>query len=138
MNSDGCSLGSPSYSGGGRILRDASSNMLLAFAIPFGYTMSMQAQAKPLLFGVKLCLRKCYSLIHIEMDSLALVCILTKKWPCPWNIFYEICELLQRIPSFIRVSCCLREANMVADVLSRRVLRFLCLSFISLKFSFHG
>ncbi|XP_071939025.1 uncharacterized protein [Coffea arabica] len=103
LNTDGCSKGNPGLSGGGRVLRDGG-RMVLAFSCSFGLASSMQAEARTLLFGVKLCLQRGIDTLDVELDSL--------------GIHTEVQQLMGVAHHFPRIFHCYRQANQVADILA--------------------
>ena len=48
------------------MLREASGRLVLAFLCNFGIASSMQAEARALLFGVKLCLQRGYDVFMLN------------------------------------------------------------------------
>lgn len=118
LNSDGCSKGNPGIGGGGGLLRDSQGYFLFGFSCYFGWVSSLQAEIKALLFGVKLCLSKGYTLLHIECDSLLLVEMIKGKSGGPWTVQRDLQELLQYKIHFAQINHCFREANCPADRLS--------------------
>ena len=112
LNTDGCSLENPGCIGGG-ILWDGDGVMVLAFAVPFGETSSMQAEAKSLLFGVQQRIQHGFVRLHM------LVQILLNKVACPWKIWAEMEKIKGCMRFVARVTHCYREGNQVADALSK-------------------
>ncbi|XP_035549769.1 uncharacterized protein LOC118349441 [Juglans regia] len=78
LNIDGSSLGNPSFSGVGGVIRDANGNLLLAYSISLGQSTNNFAELSSLLEGI----RRCYTLwlqrVEIETDSQLLVNWITK------------------------------------------------------------
>lgn len=56
---------------------------MLGFPVYFGHLTSVQAEARELLFAIKLCLQYGFLNLHLELDSLLLVQILNKISGCP-------------------------------------------------------
>lgn len=50
----------------------------------------MQAEAKALLVGIKLCFQWGNMQLVVESDSMVLVRILNTKYQCPWSISREL------------------------------------------------
>ena len=92
--------------------------MVLAFSCSFGVASSMQAEARALLFGVKLCLQRGFGPLEVELDSLVLVRILKRLVRCPWGIHTEVQQLLGFASYLPRILHCYRQANQVADALA--------------------
>nr|XP_027082134.1 uncharacterized protein LOC113704429 [Coffea arabica] len=118
LNTDGCSKGNPGESGGGGVLREASGRLILAFLCNFGLASSMQAEARALLFGVRLCLQRGFDSFEVELDSLVLVQVLNRTSRCPWSIYKEVYQLFGLLHHVPRVRHCYRQANQVADTLA--------------------
>ena len=91
---------------------------MLAFSCSFGLASSMQAEARALLFGVKLCLQRGIDTLDVELDSLVLVHILNSLVRCPWGIHTEVQQLMGVAHHFPRILHCYRQANQVADILA--------------------
>lgn len=83
LNTDRCSRGKPGSASGGGVLRDSNGNLVLGFPVYFGHLTSVQAEARALLFAIKLCLQYGFLNLHLELDSLLLVQILNKISGCP-------------------------------------------------------
>ena len=92
--------------------------MVLAFSCSFGLASSMQAEARALLFEVKLCLQRGIDTLDVELDSLILVRILNRLVHCPWGIHTEVQQLMGVAHHFSRILHCYRQANQVADILA--------------------
>lgn len=119
LNTDGCSLGNPGNSGGGGILRDSHGEFQMAFAVGFGVMHSFQAELKVLLFGVRLVVERGFHRLHLELDSLTLIRMLSGEMECPWKLARELDELKEFKGYFCSVTHCYREGNMVADALAK-------------------
>ncbi|XP_055814558.1 uncharacterized protein LOC129884254 [Solanum dulcamara] len=61
LNTDGSALSNPGNIGGGGILRNASSELIFAYAIPLGAGTYNQAEIKVAIFGLSWCLHLGYS-----------------------------------------------------------------------------
>ena len=118
LNTGGCSKGNLGESGGGGVLREASGRLVLAFSCNFGIASSMQAEARALLFGVRLCLQRGFDSFEVELDSLVLVQVLNRTSRCPWSIYKEVYQLFGLLHHVPRVRHCYRQANQVADTLA--------------------
>nr|XP_027064499.1 uncharacterized protein LOC113690699 [Coffea arabica] len=119
LNTDGCSLGNPGRSGGGGLLRDCHGGFLFGFSCYFGITTSLHAELRALVYGVRQCVARGYTQLHLEVDSLTLVQILSGGHACPWRLQVEVDEIL-RLQSLVRsITHCWREANQPADRLAK-------------------
>ncbi|XP_027103196.1 uncharacterized protein [Coffea arabica] len=119
LNTDGCSPGNPGISGGGGVLRDSSGALIFGFSIPLGELISLQAETRSLLYGVQQYLSRGFSRVQIEVDSLLLVNILRDKSRCPWRVRSKIESIQTVLRTGWSVEHCYREANQVADALSK-------------------
>ncbi|XP_071933890.1 uncharacterized protein [Coffea arabica] len=119
LNTDGCSLGNPGISGGGGVLRDSSGSLIFGFSIPLGELISLQTETRSLLYGVQQCLSRGFSRVQVEVDSLLLVNILRGKSRCPWRVRSKIESIQTVLRMGWSVEHCYREANQVADALSK-------------------
>ncbi|XP_027090440.2 uncharacterized protein [Coffea arabica] len=118
INSDGCSKGNPGLSGGGGVLRDEQGNFLVGYSCFFGRLTSLHPELKALLFGVRLCLERGYTDLHIEADSLVLINMVQGIYACPWRLQQDMEELMTYRPHFRGISHCYREVNRPADTLA--------------------
>ncbi|WMV08040.1 hypothetical protein MTR67_001425 [Solanum verrucosum] len=101
------------------VLRDSTSNVLMAFSLPLGTTTINQAEAYVLLFGLKWCIENGMNQIVVETDSLLLQNTINGIWTTSWRIE----EIVRDIKSLvglhgITTTHCYREANKVADKLA--------------------
>ncbi|XP_071921792.1 uncharacterized protein [Coffea arabica] len=119
LNVDGCAKGNPGVSGGGGVLRDATGLPLFAFSAFFGEITSLRAEVRALLTGLQLCIHRGYGNLNLQSDSLVVVGILKRRFQCPWRIRREARQIWQLVDDSVQISHCYREANTVADVLSR-------------------
>ena len=84
-----------------------------------GDETSLQAEAKALLIGLKLCVQRGFiDNLIIESDSMMLVRILLEKCRCPWSVRGEVEQILQTARGCAKFTHCYWEANKEADVLS--------------------
>ena len=80
---------------------------------------SLQAETKSLLYGVQQCLLRGVSRVQVEVDSLLLVNVLPGKSRCPWLIHSDVEAIQSMLGSDWTVGHCFREANQVANILSK-------------------
>nr|XP_027062765.1 uncharacterized protein LOC113689142 [Coffea arabica] len=106
-------------SGGGGLLRDSQGGFLLGFSCFLGITTSLHAELQALLYGVKLCVDWGYRELHLEVDSLILVQIISAELACPWRLQVELDDLLQHQSLFRSITHCFREANKPSDRLAK-------------------
>lgn len=100
LNTDGCSNSNLKLCGRGGILRDDKGKVIFAFACPFGYGSSLEAEFKAMLHGIHLYCEKGISSFQGESDSLILVNILSGKVSCLWPLKYlyeDICRARQKL-----------------------------------------
>ena len=91
LNIDGCSKGNPGLSGGRGILRDGLEKFIFAFAGCFDVGTNLQAEAKALVLGLRLCAQRNFlQQLVVESDSLVLIQILRTVYQCPWAISWEV------------------------------------------------
>ena len=119
VNTDGCSLGNPGQSGGGGVVWDSRGGFLLGFACFLGITTSLHVKLKALVYGVNQCIAKGYLALHLEVDSLSLVRMISGDHACPWRLQVELDELMQHQQLFRSVKHCYREANKPSDRLAK-------------------
>lgn len=101
------------------MLRDNNGCLLVDFSAFFGEMHSLQAEMRAMLYGVRLASSRGYQNLHLESDSMMLIRVLNGETECPWNLLRGLDELEQHKGSFRSIRHCYREANMVADGLSR-------------------
>ncbi|XP_055814172.1 uncharacterized protein LOC129883562 [Solanum dulcamara] len=121
LNTDGSALNTPGYIGGGGILRNASSELMFAYAIPLGTGTNNQAEIKSAIFGLSWCLHLGYMQVILEVDSQLLLKWLQHEAKPPWSIKEMLDKLNTIILNFQEFSCnhVFREANSTADILSK-------------------
>ncbi|XP_071921765.1 uncharacterized protein [Coffea arabica] len=119
LNTDGCALGNRGQNGGGGVVRDSREGFLLGFACFLGVTTSLHAKLKALVYGVNQCVARGYLDLHLEVDSLSLVRIISGDHACPWRLQVELDELMQHQGLFRSVKHCYREANKPPDRLAK-------------------
>nr|XP_027096109.1 uncharacterized protein LOC113716006 [Coffea arabica] len=90
LNTDGRSLRNPGVSGGGGVLRDSQGDFVLAFSCSLGFITSLHAELKALAHGVQQCIARGYLEVHLEVDSLSLVRIISGDQACPWWLQKEV------------------------------------------------
>ncbi|XP_055824484.1 uncharacterized protein LOC129893019 [Solanum dulcamara] len=103
LNTDGSALTNPGNIGGGGILRNASCDLMFAYAIPLGSGTNNQAE------------------VILEVDSQLLLKWLQQEAKPPWSIKELLDKLNNIIHQFQEFSCnhTFREANSTADSLSK-------------------
>ncbi|XP_027184086.1 uncharacterized protein LOC113782393 [Coffea eugenioides] len=119
LNTDGCALGNRGRNGGGGVVRDSREGFLLGFAWFLGVTTSLHAKLKALVYGVNQCVARGYLDLHLEVDSLSLVRIISGDHACPWRLQVELDELMQHQGLFRSVKHCYRKANKPSDRLAK-------------------
>ncbi|MQL95456.1 hypothetical protein Taro_028124 [Colocasia esculenta] len=120
LNVDGAFKMTSGEAGGGGILRNHKGNMCCAFAKTYhGLNSSLAAEALALRDGLFICCSRGVSDVLVEMDSLNLLQIVTRKLPCLWElvcIMQDVVVKTQNLKAeIIHVP---REANKVADCLT--------------------
>ena len=104
---------------GGGFLRKPLGCMIFAFSSYFGSCTSLQAEAKALLLGLRICEQRGFGgNVVVETDSLMLERILLKRCLCPWAISVEVGKIGLLLGGSCQVTHCFREANKVADILA--------------------
>lgn len=73
FNVDGCCKGNPGTTGGGGMIRNYNGEMIKAFAEFYGQGNNNLAEAKAMLYGVKLCCNCGFSKVIVESDSMLIV-----------------------------------------------------------------
>ncbi|XP_027171657.1 uncharacterized protein LOC113771254 [Coffea eugenioides] len=106
-------------SGGGGVVRDSEGGFHLAFPCFFGVATSLHAELKVLVHGVGQSVARGYLDIHLEVDSLSLVRIISGAQACPWHLQLELDDLLRYQSLFRSITHCYREANKLADRLAK-------------------
>ncbi|XP_071921779.1 uncharacterized protein [Coffea arabica] len=112
-------MGNPGIGGAGGIIRDSRGRLILAFSVGFGTKTSMQAKAKAMLVGVRLCAQQGLTQVLVESDSLVLVRVLNDECKRPWSIDKELEHIRRASFSTLKVQHCFREANRIADILAK-------------------
>ncbi|XP_055835240.1 uncharacterized protein LOC129903721 [Solanum dulcamara] len=121
LNTDGSALTNPDNIGGGGILRNASGDLMFAYAIPLGSGTNNQAEIKAVIFGLSWCLHLGYNQVILEVDSQLLLKWMQQEAKPPWSIKELLDKLNNIINQFQEFSCnhTFREANSTADSLSK-------------------
>ncbi|XP_027151921.1 uncharacterized protein LOC113751976 [Coffea eugenioides] len=119
LNTDGCSLGNLGASRGGGVVRNSQGGFVLAFSCSFGVSTSLHAELKALAHGVQQCIAWGFLELHLEVDSLSLVRIMSGDQACPWQLQLEVDDLLQHRRLFRSITHCYREANKPSDRLAK-------------------
>ncbi|KAF5467859.1 hypothetical protein F2P56_012071 [Juglans regia] len=79
LNLDGSSRGNPGAAGAGRVIRDASGNLVRAFSVFLGHGNSSFAEFMAVFHGLKIAKSLDLTLIDVELDSSILVNWLKKS-----------------------------------------------------------
>ncbi|WMV32839.1 hypothetical protein MTR67_026224, partial [Solanum verrucosum] len=121
LNTDGSFLSNLGKIGVGGILRDSNGNLLFAYSTPLGEGTNNQAEVEVAIFGISWCVHLNYHKVILEVDSQLLVDWLLAKSVSSWNITSQMQKLQMLITHFSHIKCThtLREANYVADALSK-------------------
>lgn len=119
LNTDGASRGNLDTVGGGGVIRNSSGRMICAFFFPYGCITSFTAEFLSLLDGLRLCCSRKLIVNIIELDSMALLHLITNRKKPPWRLLSFCSELWELLDIFKpKISHIYREGNQVADVLS--------------------
>ena len=86
LNSDGCSKGNPSLSGGGSVWRNPNGEVIWDQADFFDMQFNMVAECKALLQGLRRCVAEGWPKLLLESDSRVLVYILNRRTEPPWCV----------------------------------------------------
>ncbi|GAV91514.1 RVT_3 domain-containing protein, partial [Cephalotus follicularis] len=116
LNTDGSCIDNACAGGG--VVRDHTGMIILAFSSSFGIGNSVEAEAKSMHLGLRICLERGLSISFMELDSLFLVNCFNDLWNPPWAIEYILRDCKNLIPSHASVSHVFREANGLADRLA--------------------
>lgn len=122
LNTDGSSIGNPSKSGGGGIIRNHLGDWIGGFARSIGTTSSIIAELWALRDSLNLCIQLQISHLHIEIDASFVVDMLncdnrSSKYLSP--LIDDCRVLLGKIPHH-KIQHCFREANRCADNLAKK------------------
>ncbi|XP_077224192.1 uncharacterized protein LOC143857628 [Tasmannia lanceolata] len=120
FNFDGCSFGNPGAGGISDVIRDGNGNTIMSFSGPAGLCDANEAEARPLLFGLRwFNLHKLGPLI-VEGDSSNSIAWAASRCAGPWkltNILDEIRDLMRSIhPQLVHMH---RSMNSTADALAK-------------------
>uniref|UniRef100_M1DJP7 RNase H family protein n=1 Tax=Solanum tuberosum TaxID=4113 RepID=M1DJP7_SOLTU len=128
INTDGSALSNPGRIGAGGILRDQMEAMLLAFATPLGEGTNNQAEIGAAFFGMTWAIQLGYKNVVLEVDSQLLVDWIMQRAKPPWSISTQLQQLQELIRQTHNFRCkhTFREANFVADSLSKRSHKLTC------------
>lgn len=116
-NFDGATKGNPRKGGCGGVLRDHTSRIVDAIAIPIGIPTSHKAEATTTLYTMGLVVDASYHNIWMEGDSLNIINMLNNKNLVTWTIEGSIMEIKNLINKFENVifSHIFWEGNSIAD-----------------------
>lgn len=119
LNADGASRGNPGTSGGAGVLRDATGNLLLAYAFPYGFCTGFEAEFRAVLDGLRTCRELELIVDIVEVDSLSLASLLQGRSSIPWKLWNLWSELQDHL-SFYKpiIAHTYREGNQLADSLA--------------------
>ena len=101
------------------MVRNSQGGFVLAFSCSFGVLTSLHAELKALAHGVQQCIAWGFLELHLEVDSLSLVRIMSGDQACPWQLQLEVDDLLQHWRLFRSITHCYREANKPSDRLAK-------------------
>lgn len=82
INTDGCAKGNPGPGGGGVMVRNHLGDFTVALSDSYGTCSNMKAEALALCHGLQLSEERDILQVDIEIDSLILVQILTRRASC--------------------------------------------------------
>ncbi|XP_060202654.1 uncharacterized protein LOC132631071 [Lycium barbarum] len=98
-------------------------DLIYAEARRMGECTNTESEAKALLQAARYCLSKHVYSFYMETDSLLLKNILDREWKPPWNITFEVEELLDIMNhAEVQVLHIMREGNQLADHLANYAL----------------
>lgn len=117
LNTDGSHFNN-SCAGGG-VIRNSNGELILAYSVNIGQGDCNFAEAKSLMFGLKLCLDYQLPIQFVEMDSKLLIDCLNLTVETPWNLSYIVRSCRELCAEGIRFIHSVREGNMLADCLSK-------------------
>lgn len=120
FNVDGCCKGNPGTTGGGGMIRNYNGEMIKAFAEFYGQGNNNLAEAKAMLYGVKLCCNCGFSKVIVESDSMLIVNLVNQRMKPPWQLT-QIIEQIREVTetgNFLFVHI-FREGNAIADHLAK-------------------
>ncbi|XP_060216505.1 uncharacterized protein LOC132643993 [Lycium barbarum] len=105
------------------ILKMLKRDLIYAEARRMGECTNTESEAKALLQAARSCLSKHVYSFYLETDSLLLNNILDREWKPPWNITFEVEELLDiKDYAEVQVLHIMREGNQLADHLANYAL----------------
>ncbi|XP_070010993.1 uncharacterized protein [Nicotiana sylvestris] len=112
------------YSSSGRICRDHSGNMIVAFVSSLGMTSSNMTEARAVLFGLHWYVLSGYSQLILECDSLLVVKMLKGVNKVPWQMHGVMSlekpkALSTRLILIAEFNIALGGANQVANTLAK-------------------
>ncbi|XP_060200109.1 uncharacterized protein LOC132628341 [Lycium barbarum] len=120
LNTGGSCYPSLTRAGAGGIIRKRNGDMVMAFAKPLQFLTNNSSELQATLYGLKWCHFHNLSDFIMQLDSLFVVQMIQGKGKVPWN-FQKLIEEMKKIVNQrrVKVSHCYREANLVADALSK-------------------
>ncbi|XP_075091582.1 uncharacterized protein LOC142171777 [Nicotiana tabacum] len=120
FNVDGCCKGNPGTTGGGGMIKKYNGEMIKAFAEFYGQGNNNLAEAKAMLYGVKLCCNCGFSKVIVESDSMLIVNLVNQRIKPPWQLT-QIIEQIREVTetgNFLFVHI-FREGNAIVDHLAK-------------------
>lgn len=95
----------------------------LAEAQRIGQAINTKAEALAVLSGLRYCAAAGFNAIILEIDSMAMRCILRKEWKMSWELVYVLTEARGMVDHLrAKVQYVFREGNMLAGGLASLVL----------------
>ncbi|GKV02365.1 hypothetical protein SLEP1_g14812 [Rubroshorea leprosula] len=121
LNTDGSSIGNPSLSGSGGILKDSLGNWVLGYARNIGFSSPLAAELWAIRDGLVLAIQRGFHNLIVESDSKVAVLLLTKGCVSthPHSTLILDCRMLMQKIHQIHLVNIVRERNMCADQLAK-------------------
>ena len=104
-------------------MRNHSSNIINAIAIPIGISTSYKVEATEALYTMRMTRETDYRYFWLEGDSLNIIVILNGKTPTTWSTDASLMEIKTLMGKFEKVtfSHIYREGNVVAQWIANQV-----------------
>ncbi|XP_060183166.1 uncharacterized protein LOC132613134 [Lycium barbarum] len=120
LNTNGSCSPSLSKAGAGGIVRKINGDLIMASAKPLQFLTNKSSEIQAALHGLKWCHQKNLSDFLIQLNSLFVAQMIQGKSKVPWT-YQKLIEENKKIVTQrnVKVIRCYREANMVADALSK-------------------
>ncbi|KAM3247773.1 hypothetical protein P3L10_009540 [Capsicum annuum] len=120
LNTDGSYIANQGRAGTGGVVRNRDGQMLMAFAAPIQFLTNSYSETQAALHGIIWCCQQNFQKLFIKLDSLFVVDMILGNCSIPWRLQEAISQIRNNIQAHnITVQHCLREANEVADLLSK-------------------